>query len=335
MASAAAGEETTKAQVHLKTLQMIESCMKLWAAWVSKANHQQGVANFDKGWQALMIFINQAPKVALECEFMWNLLLTVRSTDHKSMCEELTSAFISQRFPKLDERGQHALQAKFVKISLSNTLSLDCSKQQVEEYMRAQVEPFLGPENVTEFPHPLLEELRLLAKLLKPARRVSSPDDVNSLQTALAVLDDPGEDTLLHLLVRFTTHGSPIIQSGRDALASQQAGLTILSALDAFVRDLDALGCRTPTGKITPDGSVEWFDKNFGNDLDGNLSKIKQLDSWYFSLPPADREFLLESKGPIMENFASALYAVSIWLASFAVLSWAQVFDWTNQPAPN
>eukprot|EP00972_Heterocapsa_arctica_P020224 2985245-Heterocapsa_arctica.AAC.1 len=60
---------------------MIESSQKIWSGWVNKTTYTQGLTNFSKGWHALMMFLEQEPEVTLECDFMWNLMLTVRSTE--------------------------------------------------------------------------------------------------------------------------------------------------------------------------------------------------------------------------------------------------------------
>ena len=58
-------------------LQMIESCVKLYAAWVSRADQDAGIASFAASWKSLVTFVNALAVLKLECAFLWKLYYEV------------------------------------------------------------------------------------------------------------------------------------------------------------------------------------------------------------------------------------------------------------------
>ena len=78
-----------------KNLQVIESGIKLWQTWSSKAELAKGIFAFERQWPALMVFVDTPPKVPLDCSCLWDLMLKVKSYAPMSLAAALTSSALA------------------------------------------------------------------------------------------------------------------------------------------------------------------------------------------------------------------------------------------------
>ena len=77
----------------------MHSCMVDFGHWSQRPDDQRGVAQFNTEWHSLQLFASKEPVVRVECPFMCQTLIEVRTLDEVSMMPELTSSVLKIRFP--------------------------------------------------------------------------------------------------------------------------------------------------------------------------------------------------------------------------------------------
>ena len=103
-ASAVDDPEGAMKRSEVKTLQLVESCVKLYCSWDTRSTTEDGFGEFVRQWESLTIFNDQPPQLKVESPFIWKLYYEVHCTQGKSLGVEVSASRLNERFPTCTEQ---------------------------------------------------------------------------------------------------------------------------------------------------------------------------------------------------------------------------------------
>jgi hypothetical protein len=244
---AKAGEdEQHEVSVQCKNLQVVESAIKINTIWQNRPSVEIGVERFERAWQALIYFVAQDPKVPIECNYLWDLLLQVRSgpggagSGFQLLISDLALGTLAARYVDLTQDELRKKQLTYTCACLGNLMSSELDVSTTKFKMCEFVEACSGVPH--DFAEPLMSSMQNLALLLRSATRVPERSELQTYESALNLAEQARDpDPVLGLLLRFRDKGDVILQQAQAVGVSQRRFLAILDMSAEVCKSLGTL----------------------------------------------------------------------------------------------
>ena len=292
---------------------MIESCMKLHGDWMQKRTLGPAIVAFVKGWASLEAFLDGDPKVALRCDFMWELFLKVLAHDVQNadscMALHLRKTVLEKRF-ECDHCSLEKLQNKYFVLYLSMAMELALPTAEVMDVLARVTHAFLSPTLALEFPKALLQEITDFACLVPSNAQIPAADELQRVidKVPPALSSDAFEDApVLMSLRRHHKHGSVILSAAQERLRIARASDSFIADVKARHTTLDEL---LRLDKATPE-----------------LATLESIDNWYFALSDVNRKELDDNGAGLGDMTKTKLNSGYVRLLIECVCMWVNDFS--------
>ena len=234
-----------------KRLQVIDSGVKIAAAWDSRVDLTSGLSTFNRLWGALDVFLLQEPALTLNSQYMWKLFYKVRTCENQPLASELGCSKLATRFLILHEESQETyaarllgIQGTYVRTLLGTVFNTQWSTiSEMQANIRTVLLAFgnAAAANAGEFAEAMVDDLNTLVLVMTPSLKFTNEGITSLLESALAQVEDADQGTLLEVPRRFAP-SITLLQHAREALASQKSHAECVLQLAAGLATLSSDG---------------------------------------------------------------------------------------------